>query len=61
MGMAASLVMWPIPFEVISISPFHESTICNLALIGLMAIEEKEFKNIESEWLSPRSMNDLDL
>ena len=24
-------------------------------------IEEKKFKNIESEWFGPRSMNDLDL
>ena len=24
-------------------------------------IEEKKFKNIESEWVRPRSMNDLDL
>ena len=28
--------------------------------IGLVVIEEKKFKNIESERFGPRSMNDLD-
>ena len=33
----------------------------NLVWIGLVVIEEKKFKNTESEGFGPRSMNDLDL
>ena len=31
-----------------------------LASIGSAVIQEKKFENIESEWLGPRSLNDLD-
>ena len=61
MGMVAMLVMWPKPFELTSTSPSHGSASWNLASIGLAVIEEKKFENIESEWLGPRSLNDLDL
>ena len=61
MGIAAILVMWPKPFEVTSTLPSHQSTTWNLASIGLAVIEEKKFENIESEWLGPMSMDDLDM
>ena len=61
MGMAAILVMWPGPFEQAFISPSQGGSTLNLASIGLVIIEEKKFKIIESERFGPRSINDLDL
>ena len=61
MGMAAILVMWPGPFEHTYVRLSHGGSTWNLASIGLTVIEEKKFENIKSEWLGPRSMNDLDL
>ena len=49
MVVAASLVMWPKPFEFASIPSSHGSAIWNLASIGLVVSEEKRFENIESE------------
>ena len=42
----------------------HWSGIAHLSAEDILksaVIEEKKFKNIESEWFGPRSMNDLDL
>ena len=50
MGMAATLVMWPWPFEHVFVPPFQEGFTWNLASNGLVVIQEKKFKNIESEW-----------
>ena len=56
MGIAAILVMWPRPFEEAFISPCQGASTWNLASIGLVVIEEKKFKNIESERFGPMSM-----
>ena len=61
MGMAAIFVMWPGPFEQTFVPPSQGGSIWNLASIGQVVIEEKKFKNIESERFGPRSINDLDL
>ena len=61
MGIVAILVMWPGPFENTFVPLFQGGSTWNLASIGLVVIEEKKFKNIESERFGPRSMNDLDL
>ena len=45
--MAACFVMWPGPFEQAFVPPFQGVANWNFASIGL--IEEKKFKNIESE------------
>ena len=42
----------------------HWSCIAHLSAEDMLqsaVIEEKKFKNIESDWIEPRSMNDLDL
>ena len=42
----------------------HLSYIAHLSAEDMLksaVIEEKKFKNIESEWFGSRSMNDLDL
>ena len=44
MCMAATLVMWPGPFEQTFIPPSHRSSICNMTLIGPVVSEEKMFK-----------------
>ena len=44
MGMAASLVMWPGPFEQSFVPPSHRSSIWSLTLIGPVVSEEKMFK-----------------
>ena len=61
MDMAAIFVMWPGPFEEVFVPPSRRGSIWNLASIGLVVIEEKKFKNIESERFGPRTVNDLDL
>ena len=61
MGMVAIFVMWPGPFEHTFVSPYQGGSIWNLASIGQVVIEEKKFKNVESERFGPRSINDLDL
>ena len=61
MGMAAILVKWPEPFEQAFVPPSQGGSTWNFASIGQVVIEEKKFKNIESERFGPRSMNDLDL
>ena len=60
MGMAVILIMWPGPFEQALVPPSRGGSTWNLASNGLVVIVEKKFKNIESERLGPRSMNDLD-
>ena len=47
MGMVATLVMWPGPFEQTFVPPFHRSSIWNLTLIGPAVSEEKVFKECE--------------
>ena len=49
MGMAASLVMWPVSFEQTFVPPSKGGSIWNMASIGLVVIEENKFKNIESD------------
>ena len=61
MGMAAIVVIWHKPFILNFISQSHEDSKWNLVSIGIAISKEKKFKNVESEWLSPRSMNDIDL
>ena len=61
MCMVAILVMWRGPFEQDFIPPFQWGAIWNLVSIGLVVIQEKTIKNIESERFGPRSMNDRDL
>ena len=61
MNMAATLVMWPGPFEQAFVILPQGGSTWNLASVGLMVIEEKKFKNIESERFGPRSINDTDL
>ena len=61
MGMVAILVMWPKQFEYVFVSSSQGDSTLNLASIGQVVTEEKKFKNIESEWFGPRSVNDLDL
>ena len=61
MGIVAILVMWPGLFEQIFVPSSQGGSTWNLASIGLVVIEEKKFKNSESERSGPRSMNDLDL
>ena len=48
MGKMAILVMWPGQFEQASIPPSQGGSTWNSASIGLVVIEEKKFKNIES-------------
>ena len=43
MGMTATLVMWPGPFEQTFVSPSHGGPIWNLTLIGQVVSEEKMF------------------
>ena len=50
MGMAAILVKWPGPFEQAFVPQSQGGSIWNLASNSLVVIEEKKFKNIESEW-----------
>ena len=50
MGMVAILVMWPGPFEQAFVPPSQGGSIWNLASNGLVVIEEKKFKKIETEW-----------
>ena len=61
MGIVAIFVMWPRPFEQGFVPLSQGGSTWNLASIGLVVIEEKKFKNIESETFGPRSINDLDL
>ena len=61
MGRAAIFVMWPGPFEQAFVPPPQGGATWDLASIGLVVIEEKKFKNTESERFGPRSSNDLDL
>ena len=44
MGMAAILLMWPVPFEHTFVPPSHRSSIWNLILIGPVVSEEKMFE-----------------
>ena len=60
MGMAATLIMWPAPFEQAFVPLFLGGSTWNLASNSLVVIEKKKFKNIESERFGPRSMNNLD-
>ena len=61
MGIADILAMWPGPFEQAFVPPSQGGFTWNLASVGLVVIEEKKIKNIESERFRPRSVNDLDL
>ena len=56
MGMVAILVMWPGWFEWAFVPPSQGGSTRNLASICLVVIEEKKFKNIESERFGPTSM-----
>ena len=49
MDIAAILVMWPRQFEDAFVPLFQGGSTWNLASIGIVVIEEKTFKNIESE------------
>ena len=49
MDMVAILFMWPWPFEQAFVPPSQGGSILYLASIGLVVIEEKKFKNTESE------------
>ena len=48
MGIMAILVMWPGPFEQTFIPPSQSGSTWHLASVGLLVIEKKKFKNIES-------------
>ena len=48
MGMAATLVMWPGPFEQTFDPPVQEGATWNLASIGQVVSEEKMFENIDT-------------
>ena len=61
MGNAVILVMWPGPFEDALFPLFQGGSTWNLASTRQVVIEEKKFKNTESEIFGPRSMNDLNL
>ena len=50
MGMVASLVMWPGPFEQSFIPLSHGGSTWNVASIGIAVSQEKKFENVESEW-----------
>ena len=49
MGMTATLVMWPNPFDQAFLFLSQEGSTWNLVSIGLVVIEEKTLKNIDSE------------
>ena len=60
------LAMWQVGgrYQRLSEPEDHWSCITHLSVEDMLKsadIEEKKFKNIISEWLVPRSMNDLDL
>ena len=59
MNMVAILVMSPKQFEQAFVPSSQGDSTLNVASISQVVIEEKKFKNIESEWFGP--MNDLDL
>ena len=61
MGTVAILVKWPKLFEQTYIPQYQGDATWNLASTCQVVTEEKKFKNIESERLGLRSMNDLDL
>ena len=61
MGMVATLVMWPKQFEQAFVSSSQGDSTYNLASIGQVVIEKKKFKNTESDWIGPKSINYLDL
>ena len=61
MSMAGIFVMWPGPFEKVLVPASQGGSVWNLASVGLVVIEEKKFKNIESERFGSRSISDLDL
>ena len=44
MGMAATFVMWPGPFELFFVPPTPEGYIWNLATIGSVVSEKKPFE-----------------
>ena len=54
MGIAAILVMWPALSENAFVPQFQGGSTWNSASIGLVVIEEKKFKNIESERFGPK-------
>ena len=47
MGMAANLVMWPVPVEQTFVPPSHGGSIWNLTLISPVVSEEKMFENVD--------------
>ena len=47
MGMVATLVMWPGPFEQTFVPPSQGGSIWNLASIGPVISEEKMFENVD--------------
>ena len=47
MGMVASLVMWPGPFEQTFVPPSQGGSIWTLALIGSVVSEKKMFENVD--------------
>ena len=48
MGMAAILVMIPVPFEHTFVPPSQGGSTWNLALIGPVISEEKMFENVDN-------------
>ena len=48
MGMAATLVKWPGPFEQTFIPPSQGGSTWNLASIGPVVSEEKMFENVDN-------------
>ena len=56
MGKVAILVMWPKQFEQAFVPSSQGDATWNFTSIGQVVIEEKKFKNIESDWFGPRSL-----
>ena len=48
MGMVASLVMWPGPFEQTFVPPSQGGSTSNWASIGPVVSEEKMFENVDT-------------
>ena len=53
MSMAAIMVMWPGLFEQTFVFPSHGGSLWNVTSIGLMALEEKMFENVDDGLQGP--------
>ena len=53
MGMAAMLVMWPRPFELLFFPKGHGGCIWNLVAMGQVVSEEKSFEIVDGRRMEP--------